>query len=340
MSKQILWSLVILFTLPGVACQSGEQEKQPPPAKPVDPAIERITRQIDQKPDDPSLYVARAQVYHQMENYDQAVKDMDKAIELDTTRFENFLYLAKIFLDYGHSRDALIVLDNAARRFPDNLKVALTRAHTYYIVKQYRQSTDAINKILSRDPQNAQAYFLLGLNYKELGDTTRAINAFQKAVDLDADILDAWINLGNLWTAKGGFAIANKYFESALAIDSNNVYVLNSYALALGKQDKYPESIRLYKKIARLDPQFSDGFFNAGIMYLMMDSVRQANRQFNMAVQTSPAFAKAYYYRGYTFERLGDTARAHTDYDDALRFDPDLTKARQALDRLVGRSND
>ncbi len=297
------------------------------------PAIDNITKKIIQNPDDASLYVSRAQAYRRIGGYDEAILDINHAIKMDSTKYEYYLFLGDVLLDYNRSKDAIRVTNSAVYRFPDNIECLLKQAEIYHILKQYQQSTSALNALLLRDPENAKAFFLFGQNFKELKDTARAIKSFQKAVDLDPDILDGWINLGNLWSKKGP-NISEKYFKTAIAIDSNNVYALNSYALFLGNHDRFQESIDTYRKIALLDPQYSDAFFNAGIMYLTIDSVKLANHQFDLAVKTNPTFAKAYYYRGYTFGQLGNLGAAKNDYEQALKFDPELTKASDALNLI------
>ncbi len=326
----------LLLLVWAVACKnepthSDDSSTPSEMGKTGNPTIDNISEKIKKHPDDVSLYVARAQAFYRLEGYDEAILDMNHAIKMDTTQYEYFLFLSDILLDYNRSKDAIRVVNAAVHRFPDNTKCLLKQAEIYYMLKQYQQSTAALNALLLRDNQNAQAFFLFGQNFKELGDTTRAIKSYQQAVDLDPDIIDAWINLGNLWSDKGP-SIARKYYETAISIDTTNVYALNSYALFLGNQDKLQQSIDVYKKIARIDPQFSDGFFNAGIMYLTMDSVKQANRQFDLAVKTNPTFAKAYYYRGYTFERMDVLDKAKANYEQALKFDPNLQRAKDALE--------
>ncbi len=321
--------LLLTFT----ACKSDPENQTPDtlaPGKTGISAVDNITEKITKDPSDVSLYVSRAQAYHRLEGYDEAIYDMNHAIKLDSTKPEYYLFLSDILLDYDKSKDALRVLNSAVFRFPENTNCLLKQAELYYTLKQYHQSTSAINLLLESDPNHAKAFFLYGQNYKELGDTIRAINSFQKAVDLDPDILAGWISLGNLWGKKGP-TIAEKYFKTAISIDSTDVYALNSYALFLGNQDRYEESLKIYRKIAIRDPQFSDGFFNAGIMYLMIDSLKLANKQFDLAVKTNPTFAKAYYYRGLTFEQDGQLALAKSDYEQALKFDPAFQKAVDAL---------
>ncbi len=330
--KYILLALAIANI---TACKNDPEpaQKSDAVAQTGNPAIDNITQKITQNPDDVSLYVSRAQAYRRIGGYDEAILDINHALKMDSTKYEYYLFLGDVLLDYNRSKDAIRVTNSAVYRFPDNIECLLKQAEIYHILKQYQQSSSALNALLLRDPENAKAYFLYGQNFKELTDTTRAIKSYQKAVDLDPDILDGWINLGNLWSEKGP-NISEKYFKTAIAIDSNNVYALNSYALFLGNHDRFQESIDTYRKIALLDPQYSDAFFNAGIMYLTIDSVKLANRQFDLAVKTNPTFAKAYYYRGFTFGQLGNLGAAKNDYEQALKFDPELTKASDALNLI------
>jgi len=333
--KVLKYIFLIIAIVNFAACKNDSKPSQEPntPTQTGNSAIDNISKRISRNPNDVSLFVSRAQAYHRIGGYDEAIQDINHAIKMDSTQYEYFLFLGDILLDYNRSKDAIRVINSAVYRFPDNTKCLLKQAETYHVLKQYQQSTSALNALLLRDPNNAQAFFLFGQNFKELNDTTRAIQSYQKAVDNDPDILDGWINLGNLWSKKGP-NISEKYFQTAIAIDSSNVYALNSYALFLGNHNRFQESINIYKKIALLDPQFSDAFFNAGIMYLTIDSINLANRQFDLAVKTSPAFAKAYYYRGFTFAKLGKLEAAKIDYKQALSFDPNLTKASDALHLL------
>ena len=74
---------------------------------------------------------------------------------------------------------------------------------------------ETIDNILKLDPQNAEAYFMFGMNFKEQEDLERSINSFQTAVEFDPDLVDAWINLGALH-AQLGNEIAIKYFDNAI----------------------------------------------------------------------------------------------------------------------------
>jgi tetratricopeptide (TPR) repeat protein len=201
------------------------------------------------------------------------------------------------------------------------------------ILTQYEESMKTIDKVLKQDPQNAMGYFLFGMNFKESGDTIRAINSFQKAVELDAELIDAWLNLGQLYEAIGD-PLAERYFDNAIRIAPDDVIALHSKADYLSNQNDLEGAIELYRKMISIDPQYEVAYFNSGLIFLDMDSIAQAKNQFDLTLKMSPTHIRAYYYRGLSKEMLGDTEAAISDYKQALKMAPNYEYAQEALNRL------
>ena len=53
------------------------------------------------------------------------------------------------------------------------------------------------------DPEDADAYYNLGIAYDEQGNYTKAIESYEKAIELKPDYADAYINLGNAYNDQG-----------------------------------------------------------------------------------------------------------------------------------------
>lgn len=73
-----------------------------------------------------------------------------------------------------------------------------------------------LDKLFVRDPQNSKAYLLAGQIFYEMGDTGRAVNAYQKAVDFNPDLREAWIRLGSCcvnWEPLSAYPILIMQFE-------------------------------------------------------------------------------------------------------------------------------
>ncbi len=334
--KQITarWCLVALlgWLIFLSACTDEVQKPQSVPAP--DPTIESLNAQIEKTPNNPALYAQRGQLYYQLGGMDEAIADFKHALQLDSNQVEYWHQLADAYLDYYQSYNALKTMEWAAAKFPQRIPTLLKLAEFQLILKKYEAALRTLERIRKIDPLHTEMFYMFGLVFKEMGKTEQAINAFQSAVEQDADHLDAWLELGQLFAQQKN-PIAMRYFDNALRIDAANVMVLHAKAYALANYfDEVEQALEIYRKISRIDPQYPDAYYNAGLLLLDLHKPDEALKQFDLAVQVHPAFKEAWYYRGVAHELLGQLAAAKTDYENALNFDPDWETARQALARI------
>lgn len=327
----IAWALWLILAL--AAC-AGKSHQRPAPDKSTgNPALDAINQKIEADPRNPQLYAERAALYHEMASYDNALLDLETAISMDSLQPSFYHLLTDVYISYFKSWQGLRVMNKAAELFPQDIPTLLKLAKTQLLLKMYAESLQTIDKILNIDPQNADAYMLMGIGFKESGDTARAINSLQKAVNANPELIDAWITLGQLHEAKG-HAVAGKYYTSAVEMAPDNVLALHAKADYLSRFNDLPGALALYRQIVALDSTYKDAYFNSGLLYLDLDSIPQAYRQFDLAIRESPLHVRAYFYRGYSAERMGNKTQAVDDYKAVLRFAPDYQPAIEGLQRL------
>jgi len=298
------------------------------------PAIDNITTAIQENPNDPTLYGARAALLYENESYDNAINDLNKALRLDSTNVDFLHLLADVYLDYFKSRLAIETLEKAVALYPENTTTLLKLAEFQMILTKHQESLKTIDQVLRLDRQNPRAYLLMGMNFKETGDTIRAINSFQEAVDMDAKLIDGWLQLGQLYTTLKD-PLALQYFNNAIRVEPNNIQANHAKAFYLANSAGDLEgAIAIYRTINLIDPQYEEAYYNAGLLYLDLEKPAEAFKQFDLAIQFSPTHIRAYYYRGYTNELLGKMDAAKLDYQQALRMAPDYESAKERLQAL------
>jgi len=333
-NKILTIGISALFALLLAACgNQSEGNNEAQIAATGDPAIDKVSRAIEQNPDDPTLYAARAGLFYEKESYDEAIADLQTALSMDSTNVDYLHLLADSYLDYYKSREALETMKRAAELHPERIPTLLKLSEFQLILKRHEESMRTIDQVLRIDPQNPDAYLMFGMNFKELGDTIRAINSFQKSVEYDSDMIDSWINLGQLHAAIGS-GMAERFFDNAIMIAPKNVEALHAKADYLQDQGDLTGAIDLYKQIVMTDRQYAEAYFNSGLLYLDLDSLAQAEQQFDLAIQVNPTFTSAYYYRGVAAELQGDLAQAKADYEQTLRLAPDFQEAEAALRQM------
>ncbi len=328
--------LIIGCLLLCTACKrdtpGSDQPKQVVPST-GNPTIDQLTQKILNSPKDPTLYAARAGAYYEVEGYDEAIADLAVALRYDSTNIEYHHVLADVYLDYYKSSLALTTMERAAALAPERIPTLLKLSEFQYILKQHTPSLKTIDKILRINPQESEAYYMMGRNFNEMNDVPRAIASFQKAVKFNSDLLEAWVYLGEIFTKKKD-KVAVQYYNNALEIDSTNLDALNGKVAYFHQGGELETAINNYKTIHRLHPQYADAYYRAGLAYLEMDSVDVAYQQFDLATKMEPTKVMAYFYRGLVSEMKGDKAAAKNDYQQALNLSPNFERAQTALKNL------
>lgn len=338
-TKRLFFACLALLLIAAVSCKHEPSNDETPPSNAqttttaATPAIEQLSAAIAKAPANADLYAQRARLYYDNEGYDEAIKDLTHALQLDSTNVDYHHLLADVYLDYFQSRLALRTMERAAALYPKRIPTLLKLSEVQYTLKQYKASLQTVDRILAIDPQNAEGFLMMGLNLKEIPDLNRATKAFQKAIQYDPEIVDAWINLGQI-SAQLKRPDAAQYFDSALRIKPDDVNVIHAKADFLRDQNDLPGAIALYKKLNVIDPQYDEGYFNAGLLYMELDSVVQGREMFDLLIKIDPINIQAFAYRGIANERLGKTELARQDFETALRMAPDYTLAKEGLERI------
>ncbi len=334
--NKLLWIFCALFAVIQItACtnDSSNGGNQTELLITGNPSVDDLSAKIVKNPEDASLYASRAEAFYNVEGYDEAIADMAKAMRLDSTNVDYYHLLADIYLDYYKSKNALKTMEMAAQRFPERIPTLLKLAEFQLILKQLDESLFTVTQILKLDPNNAEAFVMMGMNFEQKGDEAKAINSFQNAVEKDPDLADIWIRLGQLF-AKRDNPVAIRYFDNGIEAAPMEVMPVYAKAEYMHLNNQFDEALELLKEVNKLDPQFVEGYFRTGIIYLEMDSINQAYNQFNIVINVDPALPKGYFYRGFVSESKGNFENAKNDYQQTLNLDPKFEKAKTALERL------
>lgn len=326
---------ILIFCLALIGCK-----QDPPTAESKKPAESNLLEGLDEannlvkeNPNDAHAYFHRANVFYDHDGFQEAEDDVKKAIELDSNKVEYYHLLADLHLDNFKSMNALGTMIKTVKKFPNSTQSKLKLSEFYFILKKYEQSIQTAGSILEEDPQNAEAYFMIGMNFRESGDTSKSINSFQAAIENDPELVDAWLILGSMHESKND-KLALSYYDGALAVQPDNLIALHSKAYFLQNNGEISKALEIYKQIMLKDRNYTDAPLNAGILYLELDSFKMAYDHFNILTNNVPESPFGYFYRGVANEALGNPENAKEDYETALRLKPDYAKAQNALDNI------
>jgi tetratricopeptide (TPR) repeat protein len=313
-----------------MACNNTTTTKHQSPEAEL---VNGITQQINEDPQNATLYFKRAKAYLKLKNDSTACKDFIKASTLDSSKAEYFSAAGDLLFNSGDITSSVQYLQHAIQLNPNDARAKLKVAKLFLYIKEYQKSFTLINEVLRKDAYNQEAYFLKGMIYKDIQDTVNAISSFQTASQLNPDDAVPLMQLGNLHKYKQA-SKAIQYYTNAFKLDSTNPEPINAIGVMYQEQNQLEKAKQEFKRCIVINKNYAKGFYNLGCVYMDQDSLQQAINKFNIALQVEPTYAEAYYNKGLCYELLKDVANAIDNYKTALKMDPEFTLAKQAVARL------
>ncbi len=299
------------------------------------PELKAINKLLVEDSDNDSLYNQRARIYIGLKQFDEALGDALRAMRLDSTKAKYMVTLADVYFATNKTKYAKETLEATIKTFPENTEALLKLAELFYLVRQYENAILNINKALRIDENIANAYYLKGSVFKEMGDTAKAISSLQTAIEQDNKFFDAFLDAGILYASRKN-SLAFEYYDNALRLRPSNENVLFAKAKLLQDMNKVDESVALYKEILLKNSSNVDALYNLGAISLnKKKNINEAIDYFSKAIAVDPQNTEAYFARGASFELMKDVDNAKADYNMCLKITPNYEPAISGLNNLA-----
>ena len=121
---------------------------------------------------------------------------------------------------------------------------------------QYAEAIPVYEECLRHSGEEAgHPLFNLGYACQAVGDVRNELLAFQRAVQADPTMTDAWINIGRLLDDMGNHETAVECYDTALSIQPQDAMALANRGNSLKSLERYPEALTSYEKALEEDPE-------------------------------------------------------------------------------------
>src|SRR3989338_3734325 len=201
------------------------------------------------------------------------------------------------------------------------------KGYQHALNKEHDSAIEAYTKAIQLDPNYADAYINRGNAYADKGQYDRAIEDYNRAIALDPNLAQAYNNRGNAYKNKGQYDRAIEDYNRAIALDPNLAQAYNNRGNAYADKGQYDRAIEDYNKAIALDPNDAAAYTNRGAAYADKGQHDRAIEDYNKAIALDPNDAAAYTNRGAAYADKGQHDRAIEDYNKAIALDPNLAQA-------------
>ncbi|MEM1320689.1 MAG: tetratricopeptide repeat protein [Bacteroidota bacterium] len=116
------------------------------------------------------------------------------------------------------------------------------------------ESVEHFQKSVEIHPGFTACYQNMGLAYVELGDTSKALQAYRTGIQQEPEYYPIWTNVGVVYYQAEQYRKALTYFEKATTLGPNNSANHNGVGSCYHKLNNYDKAIEAYKRAHELSP--------------------------------------------------------------------------------------
>lgn len=292
-----------------------------------DLAIADFDKALELDPKQSVFYVSRGNAFSEKKNFDRALADFDKAIQLEPNLMEAYFERGRL---YSSARDwdrAIADFDKAIQIDPQWSGTYLLRGNAHLTKENPDLAIADFDKALQLSPRDANAYNLRGIAYATKGNSARAIDDFSKAIEIDPGSDTGYYNRGKAYFESGDPDKALPDFDKAIQLTPQRAVTYNVRGSVYISKGDVDRAIADLDKAIQLDPQMTSAYIDRGIAYGNKREFDRAIADFDKAIQLDPQGRGVYYNRGLLYLKKGDYDRAIADYDKEIQLNPQEASA-------------
>lgn len=313
-------------------------------AKEWDEAIACFTDVIKLEPANAVAYAAaynnRAFAYGQKGDFDHAIEDCNKAIEINPNHAGAYHNRGGIYLGKGAYNLAIADLGMAINLNPDFSNAYYNRGYVYASIGKHNLAIKDYNKAIELDSNYVSAYYSRSYVYASIGEYNRAIEDCSKVIEIKPDLADAYTTRGSLHVAKGNYNLAIEDCSKAIELNPNMPEAYHNRGTAYADKADYGRAIKDYNKTIELNPASSGAYNSRGIAYAGKGDYGRAVESYGKAIELKPDYTHAYYNRGNAHNTRGNYDQAIKDYNQAIILEPDNIYAYNNLGTVCYKKGD
>ncbi|MGB7568039.1 MAG: tetratricopeptide repeat protein [Chitinivibrionales bacterium] len=225
--------------------------------------------------------------------------------------------------------DGFTLWDDVIKTSPSS--VAFTnRGFSYASEHNYLRAIEDYNRAIEMNPAYAPIYNNRGNAYTALGDNARAIKDYDQAIALDPKYAQAYGNRGIVFKTAGDFDRAIEDFSQAIRLAPRYAMAYNNLGAAYCYKGEIDLSISAYNRAISLDPESGEAasaFYGRGLALCFKGDLKRAVKDYDRAIKLRPDYAEAYNNRGVALKDMGDLHPAIESFNHAIALNSEYAQA-------------
>lgn len=316
-----------------------------------DKATLEFNAAVKVSPNDVDLLNDRGNFYYYLEKYDLSDVDYQKIIQLEPSNPLGYLGVARNLIALEQFNDAIEQLDYAIKLSSNYGRPYAFRAQSYLALSNWNKGTDDLISALATDsddkafrlmqdlsgeafdtfisklkiqslkePNESKWLYYAGVMYEHNNLPRKAIPYYQSAMEKNANSTIAE-RIANCYQDLGDFSEALVWVNRALELNEEDYDLVLLKADLLNDLGDVDGGIKELDKFISKYPEFFYGYYRRGFFKDNAQRIDEALEDYSLAIALNPDYAYSYLGRGDMLKAKGDNAKAMADYRKVVEID-------------------
>jgi len=229
-------------------------------------------------------------------NMEAAAQNFMDAVKLKPDDINAYKNLALAYSNLGENEKAVSSLKTAVDIKPDDIDLKKTLGIAYYQAHQFEKAIETFQQVAEStqsDTSNTDTYALaiqhIAFSYDQLGKSEKAIEAYQKALEVFPGNTDLIYNLGRLYYMQENYEKAIEKFKEIADADPTDYDAVYNTAMSYLRAGKNEEAIPYFQKAIEIRPESFDAWNNLGVVYVRANMPEKGKAAFDKADEIKAA---------------------------------------------------
>lgn len=240
-------------------------------------ALRDYDKSIELNPNYPDAFVFRGILYNDLKQFQLAAQDFTKAIDLAPDTLYAYAHRAAAYANLEEYSLAILDYDRVLELDPEFVKAYTFRGFAFLELKLFDEAYADFDKVVELQPKTSGAYRNRGFINERRGEYLLAIADYLKALELNDDDAYSHSRLGYCYYRTGKLDLAIEHFSSSIEMDATDPEPFSYRAVVYEAKKKYDLAVSSYQEAIKLDPGHSFTLNNFAWLLITAEDPRFRN---------------------------------------------------------------
>ncbi len=266
--------------------------------------LEILTGLLDKIAGTNEILKARAALYGALNDVDNAIADLTKAISLVPDDIDAFYRRALVQIDKGSIEAGQQDLESAAEIDKRDLRVRWGYAVLYMATQNYGRAKEELDDLIKENSDSDYLYYYRAVCNHHVGDFDTAIEDLNRAIALNPNYLDAYYERGHILSHMGDHERALSDYSRLVLMAPDKAEYMEARAWEYDKLDDHESALEELKRVESLAPTRPTLFELRARILFKLEQYEESVVAASQAIELLPSFAAAYDLKSEALEKL------------------------------------